>query len=133
LQGKLLQQAGDWLEQAVAGLRAAGQFQYLPLGLLARAALFRHTHEFDKARQDLQEVFDIAEPSGMRLHLTDYHLEMARLLLAESLTPSSLAGEGREGGNSSEAAYHIAQAERLINATGYHRRDAELAALKQAS
>jgi len=67
-----LQQAGEWLDQAVAGLRAAGQQQYLPLGLLARAALFRHTHDFARARQDLQEVFDIAEPSGMRLHLTDY-------------------------------------------------------------
>jgi hypothetical protein len=72
----------------------------------------------------LQEVFDIAEPSGMRLHLTDYHLEMARLLVAE----------GWDGGNSREAAdpaYHIAEAARLINATGYHRRDPELAELQQ--
>ncbi|MEZ5449024.1 MAG: hypothetical protein R3E89_08505 [Thiolinea sp.] len=52
--------------------------------LLARAALYRHTHDFARAHADLQEVFEIAEPSGMRLHLTDYHLEMAWVLLAEA-------------------------------------------------
>ena len=56
---------------------------YLPRGLLARATLHRHTRDFARARQDLQEVFDIADGSGMRLYLTDYHLEMARLLVAE--------------------------------------------------
>ncbi|MEZ5536538.1 MAG: SEFIR domain-containing protein [Thiolinea sp.] len=75
--------AAHWLDQAVASLRAAGQQDDLPRGLLARAALHRHTRDFARARQSLQEVFDIAEPSGMRLHLTDYHLEMARVLLAE--------------------------------------------------
>lgn len=29
------------------------------------------------------EVFQIVEPSGIRLHLTDYCLEMVRFLLAE--------------------------------------------------
>ena len=112
-----VEQAADWLEQAVAGLRAAGQQQYLPLGLLARAALFRHTHDFTHARKDLQEAFDIADGSGMRLFLTDYHLEMGRLLLAEE------KGEGLK--------HHITEAERLITETGYHRRDSELATLKQ--
>lgn len=113
------QQAAYWLDQAVAGLRAAGAQHHLPRGLLARAALHRHTHEFAHAHADLQEVFDIAEPSGMRLHLTDYHLEMARLLLAE----------GREGGN---ITYHITAAAKLIQETGYHRRDQELLELQQA-
>ena len=127
-------QAGEWMEQAVASLRAAGDISRLPWGLLSRAALHRHTHNFSRTRQDLQEVFDIADGSGMRLHLTDYHLEMARLLVAESLAPCPPCG-GRvgEGGNSREAAdpaYHIAEAERLINETGYHRRDKELAELK---
>ncbi|QTR49941.1 hypothetical protein [Candidatus Thiothrix anitrata] len=134
LSGEEQEQATHLLEQTVAGLREAGQQQYLPLGLLARAALHRHTRDFARARQDLQEVFDIADGSGMRLHLTDYHLEMARLLVAESLAPCPPCG-GRvgEGGNSREAAnlaYHIAEAERLINETGYHRRDKELAELK---
>ncbi|MDD5392523.1 MAG: hypothetical protein PHE17_05850 [Thiothrix sp.] len=138
-----------WLEQAVAGLRAAGDAEMVALGLLARAALHRHTHEFTRARQDLQKVFDIAEPSGMQLHLTDYHLEMARLLVAETLTPTPLPPSGR-GAKTGESAscppstaqrergaggeglqYHVAEAERLINETGYHRRDAELAELQQ--
>lgn len=112
LSGKKHAQAADWLEQAVVGLRASGRQEYLPRGLLARATLFRHTHNFNHAHQNLQEVFDIADHSGMRLHLTDYHLEMSRLLLAEEKTEN--------------LQYHIDEAKRLINETGYHRRDAEL-------
>ena len=113
-----LPQAAHWMEQAVAGLRAAGTQDQLPHGLLARAALHRQTGDFAHARQDLQEVFDIAEPSGMRLHLTDYHLEMARLLLAEE--------------NPDEARNHVAQAADLIKATGYNRRLPKLRELQQA-
>jgi tetratricopeptide (TPR) repeat protein len=51
---------------------------------------------------DLDEAFRIATRSGMRLYLADYHLAMGNL----------------------------AEAEALINATGYHRRDRELAALR---
>jgi hypothetical protein len=64
----------------------------------------------------LQEVYDIAEPSGMRLHLTDYHLEMARLLIAER--ESSLRGEP-EGISLQD---HVAKADKLIEETGYKRR-----------
>lgn len=87
------QKAIYWLDLVVAGFRDAGQNQYLPLGLLAHAALYNdnrnrnRNRNFTRARQDLQEVFDIAGFSGMRLHLTDYHLEMARLLIAEKGNP----------------------------------------------
>ncbi|HMT92491.1 SEFIR domain-containing protein [uncultured Thiothrix sp.] len=110
----------DWLNRATTKFHEAECQAYTPLGLLARAALYRTTDDFTRARQDLQEVFDIAEPSGMRLHLTDYHLEMARLLLAE----------GRDGGSSNKVADHITAAARLIQETGYHRRDAELVELQ---
>nr|CAA6825811.1 MAG: Unknown protein [uncultured Thiotrichaceae bacterium] len=134
----------------MAGLRAAGQQIMLPRGLLARAALFRHTHNFTHARQDLQEVFDIADGSGMRLFLVDYHLEMGWLLLAEekrkipSVSPFSKGSalqqneeviegspplkKGERGGF--KIIYHIEEATRLINETGYHRRDTELAELR---
>jgi len=139
------QQAAYWLDQAVASLRAAGAQEFVVRGLLARAALHRHTRDFARARQDLQEVFDIADGSGMRLHLTDYHLEMARLLVAASgfdfaqpsnsgTTPCLSEVEGRclseVEGNRQSAQMHIAEAERLIKATGYHRRDKELAELQ---
>ncbi|UJS25458.1 toll/interleukin-1 receptor domain-containing protein [Thiothrix winogradskyi] len=125
-----------WLEQAVAGLRAAGTLHNLPWGLLARAALHRHTRDFARARQDLQEVFDIADGSGMRLHLTDYHLEMARLLVAEEkegVCNTPLQGTADVGAYCIRPLqYHIAEAERLIAATGYHRRDKELMELQAA-
>jgi hypothetical protein len=54
------------------------------------------------ADRDLDEAFRIATRSGMRLHLADYHL----------------------------ACGNLAEAEALINETGYHRRDRELAELR---
>ena len=138
-----LSEAEGWLDQAVTGLRAAGHQWMLPRGLLARAALFRHTHDFARARADLQEVFEIAEPSGMRLHLVDYHLEMARVLLEENPpcspfckggNPPASIGSDREvlpfaKGETEGISFHITAAARLIQETGYHRRDAELAAI----
>jgi hypothetical protein len=52
---------------------------------------------------DLEEVFRIATRSGMRLYLADYHL----------------------------AKGNLAEAEKLINETGYHCRDKELADLRR--
>ena len=147
-----LSEAEGWLDQAVAGLRAAGAQEFVARGLLARAALHRHTRDFTRARQDLQEVFEIAEPSGMRLFLVDWHLEMARVLVAEAgfdyAQPSDLApnhgfdfAQPTSGtprclsvveGNRKQAQTHIKAAANLITATGYHRCDAELAALQQA-
>ncbi len=146
-------EAREYLDKAIHNLQAAGNQDHIPRGLLARAALYRHTRDFARARQDLQEVFDIADSSGMRLHLTDYHLEMARVLLAEMEPPFdrpatfgyagvSLSGEEKEA-KSAQAPYltregggwvtikeHIEKAAKLIAETGYHRRDAELADLK---
>jgi tetratricopeptide (TPR) repeat protein len=146
LSGEGQEQAAHWLDQAVAGLRAAGQQIMLPRGLLARAALHRHSGDFARARQDLWEVFEIAEPSGMRLFLTDWHLEVARLLLEENPPRSPFFKGGDHSANTPKTdrrvlpfekgetegiSYHIREAARLIAATGYHRRDPELAELQQ--
>jgi tetratricopeptide (TPR) repeat protein len=88
------------LNQGVHYLRRAGTLHHLPRTLLARGT-----------DHDLDEVYRIATRSGMRLHLTDYHLAMARRH------------------NSRD---HFLKAEALIVATGYHRRDAELEALRQS-
>jgi hypothetical protein len=109
--------ARDWLDQAVAGLRAAGTQDYLPRGLLARAAYARRAGDYPAARRDLAEAFDIAERGEMRLHLTDFHLESARLALAEA--------------NRAVAVPHIHAAGKLIAATGYRRRLPELEELLQ--
>lgn len=108
-------EAAEHLDEAVRGLRLAGQLHHLPRGLLARAANFRHTHEWDKAQHDLDEVRILANRCGMRLFLTDYHLEQARLLIDQQRT--------------TEAQPHYEAARQLIADTGYHRRDAELAEL----
>jgi tetratricopeptide (TPR) repeat protein len=105
-------QAGEFLQRAVDGLRQVGYLYYLPLGLLARAELRRVTGDYQRARTDLDEAQRLAERSGMRLHLTDCHLERARLCLAR--------------GNPTLAREHWATAKAMIEQIGYHRRDRDL-------
>ena len=103
-----LDKAKPFLEEAVAGLREAGQQDDLPRGLLARAQYYRLTHEYAKAHDDLNEVRDIAELGGMKLHLCDYYLEKKELCLAE--------------GKKDEAEECERAAEIIIRETGYGRR-----------
>lgn len=109
-------QAADHLERAVDGLRRAGQQQYTPLGLLARAELRRVKGELDKAQRDLDEAFSIAARSKMRLHETDCHLGYAHLHLAR--------------GEKDKARESLDKAKQLIAETGYHRRDREASDLE---
>ena len=72
---------------------------------LRRAGTLHHLPRGLLARgtaHDLDEAFRIATRSGMRIYLADYHLVRG----------------------------HLAEANRLIQETGYHRRDPELAALR---
>jgi ATP/maltotriose-dependent transcriptional regulator MalT len=98
-------------------LRQVGYLYYLPLGLLARAELRRVTGDYQRARTDLDEAQRLAERSGMRLHLTDCHLERARLCLAR--------------GNPTLAREHWATAKAMIEQIGYHRRDRDLEEIAQ--
>jgi nucleoside phosphorylase len=111
-----LAQAASHLASSVDGLRRAGHQEYLPLGLLTRAALHTHTRNFDRARHDLDEALTLATRCGFRLHECDAHLGHARLALAQ--------------GDSTAAQRHLASAREIIEQTGYHRRDEELAALE---
>jgi tetratricopeptide (TPR) repeat protein len=106
------------LDQAVEGLRRAGQIQELPRGLLARAGLCRETGTFAAARRGLDEAMRIAKRSEMRLFQCDAHLEYARLALAES--------------DQERAREHVAEARRLVEETGYGRRRPEVEELEQA-
>ena len=113
----VLQEAKDNLGLAVQGLREAGTTHYLPLGLLARAELYRVTGDYESAQRDLDEALEIAERGEMKLHLADYHLESTRLSLAQ--------------GQPDKAREHLAAASQLVTETGYHRRDDEVAALEK--
>jgi len=106
--------------KAVDLLRKSGRIQDLPLGLLARAAYFRIAEKYGRAQRDLAEAMRIATRpgSGMQLFECDAHLEFARLELAQ--------------GNRKAARPHLTRAEELVAATGYHRRDKDLAELKAA-
>jgi tetratricopeptide (TPR) repeat protein len=116
-----LAQTTSHLQQAINGLRHAGRQDFLPLGLLARAALHTHTRDFPAARHDLDETLTLATRCGFRLHEADAHLGHARLALALPERDPALARE------------HLAKARRIIDATGYHRRDSELTTLEAES
>jgi len=102
----------DYLDRAVEGLRESGYQYYLPLGLLVRAACFRLQGLFSRAREDLNEAGEIAQLGDMKLHLVDYHLEAGRLCSAED--------------KPGEAQKHFKTAAKMIEETGYHRRDSEI-------
>ena len=104
-------------DTAVAGLRRAGQQQYLPLSLLTRAWLRAITGPLtgpDSAQADLDEARDIAERGPMRLHLADIHLYRARLFFRAAHYPWK----------SPET--DLAAARKLIDDCGYGRRREEL-------
>lgn len=105
------------LNEAVEGLRKAGQHDYIARGLLARAELYRVTKEFDKALKDLTEAMTIATRGGMRLREADCHLEQARLHLAT--------------GNVDEARKSHEIAKKMVDEMGYHRRDKEVEELDE--
>ena len=58
--GSDLAKAHTYLDKAVAGLREAGEQDYVARGLLGRAELYRHTRQWDKGKADLDEAWAIA-------------------------------------------------------------------------
>jgi TIR domain/AAA ATPase domain len=136
--------AGEKLDEAVEGLRAFGEHEWIPRGLVARAALRHAVGDWDGAAHDLDEVEEIAEPgpSPMRLYLCDCALERARLALAKreafaplyglvepSSPPPAAPDAVVAAGLREEARKELNKARTLIAECGYHRRDEELAEL----
>jgi len=120
-------QTKEWLDQAVSGLRKAGAEEFIPRGLLSRAAwcrwaivLLGRTDTITQAVQDVQETEEIAQRGGMRLHLIDFHLESARLALTI----------GKPVLNRT-VAEHLAAAQKGIEETGYNRRLPEVANIEE--
>jgi hypothetical protein len=120
------------IESAVSGLRRAGRQDYLPRSLLTRAWLRALTGAHtgpDSAQSDLDEAWEIAARGAMKLHQADIHLYRARLFglrKADSGLPIA------EPYPWQSPEHDLAEAERLINACGYHRRDEELEDAKRA-
>jgi hypothetical protein len=106
------QPARDHIEAAVEGLRASGIADYLPRGLLTRAWQRCLLDDEAGSRADLAEAWEIAERGPMPLFQADIQLTRARLFR----DPAALA-----------------EARRLIEKHGYHRRDGELADAEAAA
>jgi tetratricopeptide (TPR) repeat protein len=79
---------------------------------LIRASYYQVQQDFEKAWQDLNEAFEIAELGSMKLYIADYHLEAGRLCRTQN--------------NENEAQEHFRTAKTLIEEMGYHRRDGEV-------
>jgi len=105
-------EASAEFDEAVRGIRKAGNVRYMPEFLLARAKFFRHQQQFPEAWHDLDEAKDIIERCGMKLYAVDANLLEGNLFL------------DKDDGNEAMKCYK--QAKELIEYTGYHLRDAEL-------
>ncbi len=140
------------LERAETLLKAAGREDLLPRVLLARAGLHRTTSGFCEAYRDLDNMLEIVNRDGIKLHLADFHLERARLFRAVALTreeesltaflqlvgAGSVAGKKRSEGEGSRAApfeararHHLGMAARLTEEMAYGRRFDEVEELKK--
>ena len=128
-------EAAKFLQRAVDGVRQSGTMHELPRVLLARGELYRVTGNFEHAGRDLAEALRIAAHGEMNLFIADYHLESARLHLAQAgrdLGParSQTYPNADPGGSRLEhrgkAREHWTTAKEMIDRMGYHRRDREL-------
>lgn len=119
------------------GLREAGHQEFIASGLLSRAFLYRVQHDFPKAWDGLAEAREIAERGEMKLWLVDYHLEACRLCLEEGRQETGDRKQGKtkkhlkvgaihESPLLEQARTHAETAEKLVDETGYHRRDPEV-------
>ena len=145
-----LLQAQSYADEAVKGLRKAAHFEFLPRGLLTRARIHSQLGNHQKAWKDLAETFEVASFGDMKLHLCDYHLEVARNIALQlqgmgleddepyimienglqlSFNPSESKSESK---NEMKKRFeqHINTAEQMINDLPYHFRDDDLIEVK---
>jgi len=135
------------LEAAVTGLRNAGQQDYLVRGLLTRAwysfakASEHRLHDDEanasncltKAKDDLDEAWEIAKRGSMKLFMADTLLYRARLFGGVKSEERRVKSKDEGGIVKDERAYpwasakeDLAEARRLIEECGYWRRKEEL-------
>ena len=133
---RLVTSAATELDAAVSGLRRAGTQDHLPRGLLTRAwqrsltgALTSAQAGPDSAQSDLDEAWEIAERGPMPLFMADIHLSRARLF---GMKKEECRMKNEEAYPWESPQHDLAEAERLIQKHGYHRRDGELADAKDA-
>ncbi|HYX26522.1 MAG TPA: TIR domain-containing protein [Thermoanaerobaculia bacterium] len=112
-----LARSAEHLDRAVEDLQQSGREDCVPWGLLTRAAFRRLRGYLAGAEADLDEALEIAERGSMRLHACDAHLEWARLCLRQ--------------GNAEAARRHVGVARKIVDETGYGRREREVRYLER--
>ena len=113
------------LAAAVDGLRESGTTHELPRSLLTRAWHRALTDNATGATADLDEAWEIAERGPMPLYQVDVLLSRARLFRIRNSEGGIRKEQGAYPWGSAEE--DLAEARRLIEKHGYHRRDEELA------
>jgi tetratricopeptide (TPR) repeat protein len=110
-----LVEAAEHLKRAHRLLTDSQRQEYSPRGILAIAQLARAEGNSQEAIDYLMEVLPQVEAKSMKPNLVDTHLELAR--------------NYKDLGRESEYLSSLKSAETLIEETGYHVRDPEVAAL----
>ncbi|MCV6637471.1 hypothetical protein [Candidatus Albibeggiatoa sp. nov. NOAA] len=99
------QQAQDYFNQAVAGIREAGKIEFTPMFLIDRANFYLQQNRPAQAKQDLDEAALIIQRGDMKLYKVDWHLSVSKYQLTMN--------------NKAEALKHKNEARKLIEMTGY--------------
>jgi hypothetical protein len=116
-----LEEARQYLDSAVQGLRQAGNQDHIPFALLTRAWQRWLVGDKDGSCEDLDGAWQIAERGSMSLHMVDIHLYRARLFLRERPYPWTSPQDD------------FAAARRLIERCGYLCRSEELEDAEKAA
>jgi tetratricopeptide (TPR) repeat protein len=106
------QQAQDYFNQAVTGIREAGKINFIPEFLIDRANFYLQQQQYADAKRDLDEADMIIQRGDMKLYAVDWHLSMNNYQLAMN--------------NEKQATEHKKIARELIEVTGYKLRLREL-------
>ncbi|WP_353570935.1 hypothetical protein [Candidatus Albibeggiatoa sp. nov. BB20] len=99
------QQAQDYFNQAVAGMRQAGRVDFSPIFLIDRANFYLQQQQPADAKRDLDEAEMIIQRGDMKLYAVDWHISMHDYQLAMH--------------NEKQALEHKKIAKELIEVTGY--------------
>jgi len=119
-------QAQEEINSAVDIIRNAGAKDEHPRILLTRAHFYRLSKNYNSARSDLEEVYEIADRCDMDLYRVDYLIESGHLLLDDAL----LKGKPIQQNVLDEVKTNLNNASHLIDKQGYHLKDAELSMLQ---
>jgi tetratricopeptide (TPR) repeat protein len=131
LSGSKIEVPKSEIENAVRGLRRAGQQDELPKALLTYAwqrVLTGARTGPESAQEDLDEAWEIAERGPMRLFMADIHLYRARLFggMKDENGEMKYPWDKNPNGTSRGPKDDLAAARKLIEQCGYWRRKEEL-------